>query len=387
MRAWVTAAVVALACLLAGGAGAQIVPPPPLPPVPPVPQLPPPPPVPLPPAPLPPVPLPPPAPPPAPLPAPALPPVPVTPPGALPPPPSLPSPIAAPPASSDPNTAPPESSIPGYEPATQFSPASGASTAGPFVIARPQSSRERRAVHSTRPTVRPESKNGATIIVFRLARRAVVRFTIVRVYPTCERVGAFRVRAHAGVNRIKWRGRLRGKPLAEGTYRLLVRARGAVQDAAALELVVVHGKPLSAAELREARNANVCGTIGTVDGEAAETALGGASTSPSSGAGPNTGGAAPNTPGSESPVAGAAGTIGRGAKALGAQFTKAVENPQSVHPLVWAALALSILLLGLAAVPSDALAGARAEAIAYKRFEVALAGTAALGAAFLMYLT
>jgi hypothetical protein len=209
-----------------------------------------------------------------------------------------------------------------------------------------------------------------------------VRFTVVRVYPTCERVGAFRVRAHAGVNKVKWRGRLKGRPLDEGTYRLLVRARGNGPDAAALKLVVVRGKPLSMEELREARNANVCGTTTTVDGEAAETALG-ASSSPPPG---SSGSPAPSGSSKEPPIAGAAGTIGRGAQALGAQFTKAVESPRSVHPLVWAALALSILLLALAAVPSETLVNARAEAIAYKRFEVAIAGTAALGTAFLMYL-
>jgi len=79
-------------------------------------------------------------------------------------------------------------------------------------------------------------------------------------------------------------------------------------------------------------------------------------------------------------------TTSGGATALGAHFTKAVESPRTIHPLVWAALALSILLLALAAVPSETLVNARAEAIAYKRFEVAIAGTAALGTAFLMYL-
>src|SRR5215211_7012620 len=382
MRWWVSSAVTVLACLLACGAGAQIIPPPPLPPLPPAPQLPPAPPVALPPAPLPPAPLPPaPLPPPAPVlpPAPPLaPPVPANPP-ALPPAGSLPVQPSTPPAASDPDTPPPESTIPGYEPATQLSVAGRSSSAGPFVITH--SGDERRAVRSTRPTVRPESTNGATTIVFRLTRSAVVRFTVVRVYPTCERVGAFRVRAHAGVNRVMWRGRLQGKPLPEGTYRLLVRARGARNDAAALTLVVVRGRPLSVEELREARTAYVCGTIGTVDGEAAETALG--ATAPSSSGG---GSAAAKRAEEESPIAGAAGTIGRGAKALGAHFTKAVVDPQAVHPLVWAALALSILLLLVAALPSETLANARAEAIAYNRIEVALAGTAALGAAFLMYL-
>jgi hypothetical protein len=61
------------------------------------------------------------------------------------------------------------------------------------------------------------------------------------------------------------------------------------------------------------------------------------------------------------------------------------DDQRSAHPLVWAALALSILLLAIAAVPSERLMSVRAAAIAYKRVEVALAGAAALGVAFLMY--
>jgi hypothetical protein len=392
MRALIASAVVAVACLVAAGASAQIVPPAPLPPLPPPPQLPPPPP--LPPAPVPPAPLPPPVLPPAPLPPPSLPPAPVSPPSLPPAPstPSIPAPLPAPAPSSPPSSSSPETSIPGYEPATQFTIGGGASSAGPFVLSRSRGGKgERRAVRSTRPTVRPDRKDGATTIVFRLAKPAVVRFTVVRVYPTCERVGAFRVRAHAGVNRVKFRGRLRGRPLAEGTYRLLVRARGAGEDAAALKIVVVYGAPLSVKELREARNANVCGANSAVDGEAAETALGG---SGAAGGGAEGSSGDTGTAGSrsgrgdraEGPVEGAIGDIGRNAKTLGARFTKAIEDPASIHPLVWAALLLAILLLAVASVPPAVLVNARAEAIAYKRFEVALAGTAALGAAFLMYL-
>jgi hypothetical protein len=186
------------------------------------------------------------------------------------------------------------------------------------------------------------------------------------------------------VNRVKWRGRLHSRPLPEGTYRLLVRTRGARRDTVALTLVAVRGKPLSVRELREARNANVCGSTDTVEGEAAETALGGAATAPVGDSGGD-GSVASGGDGAKPPLAEAGGTIGRGAKALGARFTRAVDDQRSVHPLVWAALALSILLLAIAAVPSERLMSVRAEAIAYKRVEVAFAGAAALGAAFLMY--
>jgi hypothetical protein len=115
---------------------------------------------------------------------------------------------------------------------------------GPF--ATPSSKRGghgKPRVLTTRATVRPHAKRGATTIVFRLTRPAVVRFTILRASPTCERVAVFRVRAHAGVNKVPFRGRLHGRPLSEGTYRLLVRARRARADAAVLRIVVVEGPP------------------------------------------------------------------------------------------------------------------------------------------------
>jgi hypothetical protein len=184
------------------------------------------------------------------------------------------------------------------------------------------------------------------------------------------------------VNKVPFRGRLHGRPLSEGTYRLLVRARRARADAAVLRIVVVEGPPLAPAELRAARDANVCGTASTADGESAETARG-------TFAPPGT--ATPKNPASsldraEAPILGTAGQAGRRAKSLGEHFAKAVQDPPSVHALVWVALALSALLLALASVPPAALESVRAEALAYRRLEVALAGTATLGTAFLLYL-
>jgi hypothetical protein len=273
----------------------------------------------------------------------------------------------------------------GDETVTQFSAASGSGGPAPFVVTRSRAGlEEHRAVRSTRPTVRPDSKDGATTIVFHSARRAVIRVTVVRVHPTCERVGAFDVRAHKGMNRIKWRGRLHGRALQEGTYRLRVRPLGPGRSkAAVLKLVVVRGTPLSVRQLRDARNANVCGAISNDDRNAPGPALGGTAT-PNGGASGSQ--AAGRDLGAESRPTGAAGRIERGAKALGARFRKAVDDKGPAEPLVWAALALSMLLLALAAVPSETLSGARAGPIAHKRFEIALAGTGALAAAFLIVL-
>jgi hypothetical protein len=112
-------------------------------------------------------------------------------------------------------------------------------------------------VRAEKTVVRPDRRDGGTAVVFTLSRDARVRFTIVRVYPSCERVGSFSLRAHRGANRVPFRGRFRGRPLAEGTYRLLVHPDERADAAAAVTIVVVRG-PASAAEVRRARHANSC---------------------------------------------------------------------------------------------------------------------------------
>jgi hypothetical protein len=84
-----------------------------------------------------------------------------------------------------------------------------------------------------------------------------LRITIFRVYPSCQRVGSFEVRTHAGVNRVRFRGRVRGRALAPGGYRLVVRARGAKRDVAAIPIVIARGTP-SKAQVRKARTSVVC---------------------------------------------------------------------------------------------------------------------------------
>lgn len=105
--------------------------------------------------------------------------------------------------------------------------------------------------------MRPGRKNGGTTVVFRLTQPTLLRITVVRVYPTCKRIGTFTVRGRAGLNRIRFRGRVGGRPLRPGGYRLVVRARGAQRDAAALAIVVARG-PVSAAAVRKARRTVVC---------------------------------------------------------------------------------------------------------------------------------
>jgi hypothetical protein len=126
-----------------------------------------------------------------------------------------------------------------------------------------------RAVRASRTVVRPNRRNGGTTLVFKLSRPALLRFTIVRVHPSCERVGSFVVRGRAGVNRVPFRGRVRGRPLPDGTYRLRIRPKGARADVAVVTVVIVNGKRITAAELRKARHASACGAAETTDGTGA----------------------------------------------------------------------------------------------------------------------
>lgn len=93
--------------------------------------------------------------------------------------------------------------------------------------------------------------------MFTLTQPALLRVTIMRVYPTCKRVGAFVVRGEAGLNGIRFRGRWRGRALPQGSYRLVIRALGARRDAAAIPIVVSR-HPLSSKRLRRLRSASVC---------------------------------------------------------------------------------------------------------------------------------
>jgi hypothetical protein len=129
--------------------------------------------------------------------------------------------------------------------------------------------------------VRPGQKNGGTTLVVALTRRALLRITIVRVYPSCKRVGSFSMRADRGVNRVRFNGRFRGRPLPEGTYRLLVQARGQERAAVAVTIVVIRGQA-SLAVLRRARSANACSLA---EAREIETALGAGASGPNENSG------------------------------------------------------------------------------------------------------
>jgi hypothetical protein len=190
-------------------------------------------------------------------------------------------------------------------------------------------------VRVTKTVVRPGTRNGGTIIVFRLSRPTVLRVTVVRVYPTCERIGTFTVRGRAGVNRIRFRGRLGRRTLPAGSYRLIVRARGAERDAAAVPIVVARG-PVSAATVRRLRRAMACSPSESIAGANASEADAGSS-----------GGVLATV---KDRIAGgvdsAAGAVSRTARGAKARIAEAAENPSSTLLTVVGLIALLSAILG-----------------------------------------
>jgi hypothetical protein len=194
-------------------------------------------------------------------------------------------------------------------------------------------------VHASKAVVQPGRRNGGTTLVFTLRERTVVRFTVVRVYPTCERIGSFSVRAHAGVNRVRFGGRLGRRPLPEGTYRLVAQARGRETAAATVTIVVAHGEA-SPRELRRARSANACSSA---EAHEIETAIGAAPAR----AAYHGGGGGIKVRSVAHPILGAAKAVVKKAKQLREGITAAVEDNVFSDPFVLLVVGLFTLAFAL----------------------------------------
>lgn len=123
------------------------------------------------------------------------------------------------------------SSSPGASSASGESPAAAAdgSTAEQQSLARRRATvAERvRGTRNLRPVPARFANRGpnrrSTVLVFWLARPGRVVFTVLDASNGCRVLGSFAYRGHAGVNRVRYRGRLNGKPLGPGRYTLVPR--------------------------------------------------------------------------------------------------------------------------------------------------------------------
>jgi hypothetical protein len=205
-----------------------------------------------------------------------------------------------------------------------------------------------------------------TTLVFRLARAGIVELVVTRLAPDCRVVGKFRVAGRAGLNRVRFRGRIGRRVLRAGTYRVTARTLRGVAPVQVQLVIVGQPNPLPA-ELAAARAANACAAVDRKGWSSAEA-----------------GGIGPTA---DTPTGGdSESAFTRVGDVLGVQFTKAVDVVQEVPPFLFFVLGLAIALLGLAALPGRAAPNLRLQKLlAYHRELVALAGTVALIGAAITY--
>ena len=226
----------------------------------------------------------------------------------------------------------------------------GAGSVGPFTLAAAgcppepcEGSAPRSPVRASRTVVRPGRRNGGTTLIFRLTKPAVLHVTIVRVFPSCKRIGSFSVRAHAGVNRVRFRGRFRGRALPVGGYRLVVRARGAERAAAAVPIVIARGEA-SRVAVDTARNGKVCSES---TAEIGFTSAAGSHNDTESAAGGGGGGGRIDR--ATDPLVGAAGAVAGAAKDVLGRATGplGVEDEPLEDPFVLTIIGLFLVVICL----------------------------------------
>jgi hypothetical protein len=191
-------------------------------------------------------------------------------------------------------------------------------------------------------------------ISFLLSAPGTVVFRVEELSPHCRYVGKFLVRGRSGRNVVRFRGRLRGRALPPGTYRVTAWVRG--HRARQIKTtIVVFARPAGRAEIASARLRDTC------EGATESTGVGG----PMGG------------------VAGARASLGttKGRRThgpLGAALGTLRAAADAVPLVFFAFAALAMLLLGVASMPQP-LGTSRAGALlVHHRGTIALAGAGVL---------
>jgi hypothetical protein len=205
-------------------------------------------------------------------------------------------------------------------------------------------------------------KRHAVALGFRLRRATPIEVAVLQTFPACVSYGSFTVAGHAGSNRIRFNGKLHGRKLPLGTYRITATS-GTVTVLERTVVVNAHG-------VRSVNGGiDRCGVAGmsvvrihSVRGAGQARARRAPSARPTQ-----------IVRNADAPHASAA-----------APFSAARVSKNVTNPLVVFALALAVFLLGLAALPQRAVPDPRlTDVLARHRVEVALAGAAALAAGVL----
>jgi hypothetical protein len=233
-------------------------------------------------------------------------------------------------------------------------------------------------------------------INFWLPRAQTVVFYVDQLSPECRYVGKFLVRGRNGRNTVRFRGRIGGRVLEPGTYRLTARPRGEQGRRLAGVTIVVLEHPPGRSELAAARSRNTC-PGGMPPSVAAAAALarqssGGAGTSggAATSGGDQEGGGRDGLKSSTGGVAGAIATSGRPSDTvspgpLGAAADTIQSAAEAVPPVLFALAVLAVMLLALASMPQPLRASRAGATLVHHRGTLALAGVGVLIAAVVSF--
>ena len=232
------------------------------------------------------------------------------------------------------------------------------------------------------------AKRGGIVLSFSLAKPALVRFRVRLEAPDCRFVGSFTMRAHAGLNRIRFPGRIRGKELSPGTYGISAFAvhGDRVRPLGRIRVVVVP----PGADVRSARPAPAActgpreGFYGTA---ASALPADGDRISPAGGAGEDDEGghvagvAASGTKSSSAEAVDRRERSTREDRLLGVVASPFDDAPAWLQPLALWAMGVALVLLLLAALPGAVLRrGEIAALVGKRRAELATVGATLLAA-------
>jgi hypothetical protein len=132
--------------------------------------------------------------------------------------------------------------------------------------------RPRVSSFETRPhrfKTRGDDHRGTTLR-YRLSRAGLVRFTVFRLAPTCERVGSFVRMGQRGANETPFSGRVKGRPLPAGTYKIVARPVGRGRASTESDRFVVVAPSDSVGSARAAPSACVPGASGSPEDSGGE---------------------------------------------------------------------------------------------------------------------
>jgi hypothetical protein len=208
-------------------------------------------------------------------------------------------------------------------------------------------------------------RHPTTALVFRLSRGGLVHFSVQDL--VCGTVRSFTVHGHAGVNRVRFSGRVGGRRLRAGSYRIRGRSDG--KTVFHRWLIVGGGGPSCSGGLSATSENGSTSLLGVTDATAGKSGTGSRQRAYSSALAHR----------QASPHSSSAGV-------LGAQISRILPGSRRTQLALLAILSVAIFLLALGAVPRQLVPHPGAAAfLAQRRALIALAGLTALTAFLVSY--